>query len=72
MVSLSRPTCRYAMSVLDPSRHIAPPQDIGRERGIAEIDEQPCVAEGDTCDLIPKSSCRFSVIHKAAEETVMC
>jgi len=37
-------------TAVGPSRHIAPPQDLGRERGIAEVDEQPCVAEGDARD----------------------
>ena len=30
-----------------PSQHLAPPHDFGRKRGIAEVDGQPSVAEGD-------------------------
>ena len=32
-----------------PSRHIAAPRDLDRERGIAEIDRQPSIEEGDAC-----------------------
>jgi hypothetical protein len=32
---------------IGPSRHIAPPLDLGRERGIAEIERPASVAEGD-------------------------
>jgi hypothetical protein len=38
------------MSPVGPSRHFAPPKDLGRERGIAEVDGQPSVAEGDAND----------------------
>ncbi|WP_210254764.1 hypothetical protein, partial [Bradyrhizobium sp. USDA 3458] len=37
-----------------PSRHIAPPHDFGRQRGIAEIDKPPSIAEGDVRDPKPK------------------
>lgn len=43
------------MSDVGPSRHIAPPQDLGRERGIAEVDARPSVAEGDARDPIRTS-----------------
>ena len=34
------------MSVRGPSRRIAPPHDLGRKQGTAEIDGQPSIAEG--------------------------
>jgi hypothetical protein len=37
-----------------PSRHIAPPRDLGRYQSIAEVDGQPSIAEGDARD--PKRS----------------
>jgi hypothetical protein len=37
-----------------PSRHIAAPRDLGRERGIAEVDARPSIAEGDARD--PKTT----------------
>jgi hypothetical protein len=33
--------------LVGPERPVAPPQDLGREQGIAEVGEQPSVAEGD-------------------------
>jgi len=38
------------MSPIGPSRHIAPPRILGRERGIAEIDRPTSIAEGDARD----------------------
>jgi hypothetical protein len=37
-------------SVVGTSQHFAPPHDFGRKRGIAEVDGQPSIAEGDTGD----------------------
>ena len=42
------------MSAVGPERRIAPPHDLGRERGIAEVDGQPSIAEGDARDPKPK------------------
>jgi len=39
-----------AMSPSDPSRHIAPPRDLGRKQSIAEVDGQPSIAEDDARD----------------------
>jgi len=33
-----------------PSQHLAPPHDVGRKRGIAEVDGRPSVAESDAND----------------------
>ncbi len=30
--------------------NFAPPRDVGRKRGIAEVDGQPTIAEGDAPD----------------------
>ena len=38
------------MSETGPSRRIAPPHNLGRLRGKAEIDRLPSVAEGDARD----------------------
>ena len=38
------------MAASGPSRHIAPPRILGRERGIAEIDRPTSIAEGDARD----------------------
>jgi hypothetical protein len=43
------------MSAVGPSRHIAPPQDLRRDRGIAEVDGRPSFAEGDARDRERKS-----------------
>jgi hypothetical protein len=45
-----------------PSRHIAPPRDLGRQQSIAEVDGQPSVAEDDARDpkLMP------SIPHRSA------
>ena len=40
-------------SPVGPERRIAPPHDLGRERGIAEVDGQPSVAEGNARDPKP-------------------
>jgi hypothetical protein len=37
-------------SAFGPSRHIAPPRDLGRFRGEAEIDGQPSIAEDNAYD----------------------
>ena len=37
-------------SGLGPSRHIAPPLDLGRERGIADVEGQPSIAAVDAFD----------------------
>src|SRR5262249_36767573 len=42
-----------ATSASGPSRHIAPPYDLGRKRGIAEIDSSPSIAKGDARDPEP-------------------
>src|SRR5262245_30715171 len=34
-------------SLVGPSRHVAPPGNLGRKRGIAEIDRPTSIAEGD-------------------------
>jgi hypothetical protein len=46
----SRWTCPKATSASGPSQHFAPPHDFGRKRGIAEVDWQPSIAEGDARD----------------------
>jgi hypothetical protein len=38
------------MPQFGPSRHIAAPRDLGRKRGIAEVDARPSIAEGDAID----------------------
>lgn len=38
------------MSRWGPSLYIAAPRDLGRERGIAEVDVRPSIAEGDARD----------------------
>src|SRR5271170_5817799 len=38
------------MSPIGSERRIAPPHDLGRERGIAEVDGQPSFAEGSARD----------------------
>jgi hypothetical protein len=38
------------MSLIGPSRHFAPPHDFGLKPGIAEVDWQPSIAEGDARD----------------------
>ena len=38
------------MSGYGPSQHFAPPHDFGRKPGIAEVDWQPSIAEGDARD----------------------
>ena len=37
-----------------PKLRIAPPHDLGRERGIAEVDGQTSIAEGDARDQYRK------------------
>ena len=37
-------------SPVGPSRHISAPRDLGRERGIAEVDARPSNAEGGARD----------------------
>jgi len=39
-----------AMSECGPSQHCAPPRDFGRKPGIAEVDWQLSIAEGDASD----------------------
>ena len=41
------------MSATGPSQHCAPPHDFGRKRGIAEVEWQPSIAEGDARDPVP-------------------
>ena len=43
------------MSPPGPSHHFAPPHDFGRKRGVAEVDGQRSIAEGDARD--PKRTC---------------
>jgi hypothetical protein len=42
-----------------PSRLVAPPHDLGRQRAIAEIDARPFIAEGDARDPKPSSVMRI-------------
>ena len=44
-------------SGIGPSRHIAVPRNLGRKRGIAEIDRQPSIEEGDEFDLAAYDFC---------------
>jgi hypothetical protein len=48
-----------SMSAPGPSRHFAPPHDFGRKPGIAEVDWQPSIAEGDARDPKRTSGCRL-------------
>jgi hypothetical protein len=38
------------MSAVGRSRHIAPPLDLGRQRGTAETDRYPSIEEGDVVE----------------------
>jgi hypothetical protein len=38
------------MSPVGPSRHIAPPRDLGRKRGEAEVEGWRSIAEADARD----------------------
>ena len=46
-------TIALSMSACGPSRRIAPPRTISRERGIAEIDRPTSIAEGDAAAMPP-------------------
>jgi hypothetical protein len=37
-------------SGIGPPRHVAAPRDLGRKRGIAEVEGQPFIAAGDAFD----------------------
>ena len=65
---LLRPPCNVMIllanpepSTHGPSQHFAPPHDFGRKRGIAEVDWQPSIAEGDARDpLLTSLAAAFS------------
>jgi hypothetical protein len=40
------------MSLIGPSRHIAPPRDLSRYRSIAEVEGRPTTGAGDAIDPI--------------------
>jgi len=40
------------MTAPGPSRHIASRHELGRKRGIAEVEAQPSIAQGDAFDPI--------------------
>ena len=48
-------------TAIGPSRHFAPPHDFGRNRGIAEVGEQPSIAEGDARDPKQTSDPQFAM-----------